>query len=75
MIGIIAAVWFGYISKEQWNKGRDKIKNVVGEVKELEHDFRSDVEDVDNKLKEKRTKNEQKEISDKTIVDNDNLHS
>ena len=75
MIGIIAAVWFGYISKEQWNKGRNKIKEVVGEVKELEYEFRSDVDEVEQKVKEKKSKNEQDKISGETIIDNDNLHS
>ena len=79
MIGVIAAVWFGYISKEQWNKGREKIKDVVGEVKDYELQLREDIEDVESTIKTKRKKDENIEATIKQDVitdntDNDSVH-
>ena len=70
---IVAFVFFGVITKEQWAKGRNKVKEVIGEFKEIEYDFREDVAEVETKVKTKRRNESQ--TDKETVSTNSNIHS
>lgn len=43
---IIIAVWFGYITKEQYQAGRKKFKEFSSELKEYEKEIKKDIQDI-----------------------------